>query len=92
MVGIGADNTTDVVTPHPVTEADTDQAGEPQVTHLPDGAVQHLYQVRAIVSRCYFIILAVFRHGGEEGVTCNVIAFDSKSDQGKHKLLKQHTT
>ena len=21
------------------------------------------------------------RHGGEEGVTCNVIAFDSKSDQ-----------
>ena len=32
-------------------------------------------------------MLVVFRHGGEEGVTCNVIAFDSKSDQGKHKLL-----
>ena len=23
------------------------------------------------------------RHGGEEGVTCNVIALDSKSDQGR---------
>ena len=33
------------------------------------------------------INLPVFRHGGEEGVTCNVIAFDSKSDQGKQKLL-----
>ena len=43
MVGVGADHPADVVTPHPVTEADTDQAGQPQVTHLPDGAVQHLY-------------------------------------------------
>ena len=29
----------------------------------------------------------IIRHGGEEGVTCNVIAFDSKSDQGKLDLL-----
>ena len=34
----------------------------------------------------------IFRHGGEEGVTCNVIAFDSKSDQGKYKLNKNNVT
>ena len=39
-----------------------------------------------VISSCISITI-FFRHGGEEGVTCNVIAFDSKSDQGKHKLL-----
>ena len=28
-----------------------------------------------------FLTVTDCRHGGEEGVTCNVIAFDSKSDQ-----------